>query len=90
MGDHETRPWFRKQQIELHLDHEAVRCKSLTKEERTIDSFVYVYLLKLSSRYTPRLHETNVQLLKSDYCIVSGVTVWSSSSKHLMKQSQVP
>lgn len=44
LNDRETTSWFLKQQIELHLDNEAVRCKSLTKDERIIDNFPYVFL----------------------------------------------
>ena len=44
LNDRETTSWFLKQQIELHLDNEAVRCKPLTKEERIIDNFAYVLL----------------------------------------------
>jgi hypothetical protein len=44
LNERETTSWFLKQQIEYHLDSEAVRCKSLAKEERIIDSFAYVPL----------------------------------------------
>ena len=75
MNDHETRPWFLKQQIELHLDHEAVRCKPLTKEERSIDNFVYVYPLKLSSRYTLAWSRPTCNSQDLIIYIASGVTV---------------
>lgn len=39
LNTRESTAWFLKQQIEYHLDGEAVRCRSLMKEERNIDSF---------------------------------------------------
>lgn len=67
MSDREATSWFLKQQIELRLDNEAVRCKTLTKEERSIDNFAYVHPLKLSSRYNTHLYAANVHISKSNY-----------------------
>ena len=35
----DTKNWFLKKQIELHLDSEAARCRPLTTDERKIDKF---------------------------------------------------
>lgn len=40
-SDKETRDWFIKKQISHNLDPEAVNCRTLSRDERSIDSFVY-------------------------------------------------
>ncbi|KAH8784710.1 hypothetical protein BGZ57DRAFT_940452 [Hyaloscypha finlandica] len=37
----DTKNWFLKKQIELHLDNEATRCRPLTADERKIDKFEF-------------------------------------------------
>jgi len=38
-NDRETKNWFLKHQVELHLDSEIRRCRELSKEDRKIDAF---------------------------------------------------
>lgn len=40
-SDKETRDWFIKKQISHNLDPEAVNCRSLSRDERSIDSFIF-------------------------------------------------
>lgn len=37
----DTKNWFLKKQMELHLDNEAARCRPLTADERKIDKFKF-------------------------------------------------
>jgi hypothetical protein len=39
--DSDTKDWFSKYQIQLHLDPEAIRCPPLKKEERNLDKFEF-------------------------------------------------
>ncbi|KAE8448963.1 hypothetical protein EG329_008759 [Mollisiaceae sp. DMI_Dod_QoI] len=38
-SDNETQDWFMRNHIQYHLDGEAVRCKPLAKDERSIEGF---------------------------------------------------
>ncbi|TQS39214.1 hypothetical protein Golomagni_00264 [Golovinomyces magnicellulatus] len=49
--DKDTRDWFMQQRITHHLDPEAVNCRSLTREEREIDNFVFWKQQLLSIKY---------------------------------------
>jgi hypothetical protein len=37
--DSDTKNWFNKYQVQLHLDPEANRCPPLKKDERNLDKF---------------------------------------------------